>query len=119
MFRILTFCILLLLPEVASAAGFVHPLDFKETKSEKDNVINYIKNGVKETYTKIGMGDPSTLRMMEKKELEDFKKLTKVKNRKILDNVISTYCKIGMCNYNTIYMMYNKQLEASKESLDW
>ena len=101
------------------AADFVHPLDFKGTQAEKDIVIAYIVENVKEAYTKIGMGDPSTLRMMETEELNSFKELTKVEDRIILDKVIEQYCKIGMCNYNTILMMYNEQLKASKKSLTW
>lgn len=101
------------------ASDFVHPLDFKGTEAEKEKVIEYIKKNVKKTYSAIRMDDPSTLRMMEKEELDSFKKLTRVKDRKILDRVIKTYCNIGMCNYNTILMMYNEQLEASKKSLTW
>lgn len=101
------------------AATVIHPLDFKGSDTEKEKVIKQIKESVKETYTKIGMGDPSTLRMMEKKELSSFKELTGVSNRKLLDNVINQYCNIGMCNYSTILMMYNEQNKASKESLSW
>ena len=101
------------------ADKLIHPLDFKGTEKEKNHVISYIKGNVKEQYTKIGMGDPSTLRMMEQEELKSFKELTKVKNRKLLDGVIRQYCGIGMCNYNTILMMYNEQNKASKESLQW
>ena len=101
------------------AGGFIHPLEFKGTKAEKKEVIKYIKENVKKTYSKIGMDDPMTLRMMEKEELKAFKKLTKVKNRKLLDKVIATYCSIGMCNYTTLLMMYNEQESASKESLSW
>jgi hypothetical protein len=111
--------ILSALPAFVLAADFVHPLEFKDTKAEKERVINFIKENVKATYTKIGMGDPLTLRMMEKEELQNFKNLIKVKNRKLLDNVITQYCNIGMCNYNTIFMMYNEQLNASKKSLSW
>jgi len=83
------------------------------------NAYAYIKDNVKEQYSKIGMGDPSTLRMMENEELKSFKELTQVKNRKLLDSVIRQYCGIGMCNYNTILMMYNEQNKASKENLKW
>ena len=117
--KIIIALLLSALPAFVSAADFVHPLEFKGTQAEKDRVIDYIKENVKATYTKIGMGDPLTLRMMEKEELENFKKLTKVKNRKLLDDVITQYCNIGMCNYNTIFMMYNEQLNASKKSLSW
>lgn len=106
-------------PLLAQNLGFVHPLDFRDTKSGRDQVLRYIVKNVKETYSKIGMDDPATLRMMEKAELESFKKLTKVTNRNLLDRVIKTYCEIDMCNYNTILMMYNAQLDASQKSLEW
>jgi len=99
--------------------GFIHPLDFKNTESGRQKVIEYIKNNVKETYAAIGMDDPSTLRMMEKEELRCFKKLTKVKNRQLLDRVIKTYCDIGMCNYSTILMMYKEENKALSEELEW
>lgn len=101
------------------ANGLTNPLDFKGSEKEKNYVISYIKDNVKETYTKIGMGDPSTLRMMENEELKSFKLLTKVKNRTLLNGVIRQYCNIGMCNYNTILMMYNEQNKASKAKLEW
>jgi len=101
------------------ASGLIHPLDFKGTEREKNKVIEQIKIDVKKTYSQIGMGDPFTLRMMEKEELKSFKKLTKVTNRKLLDTVIGQYCSLGMCNYNTILMMYNEQNKASKEELAW
>ncbi len=99
--------------------NLIHPLDFGETNIEKNKVISFIKETVNKTYTAIGMGDPLTLRMMEKEELKSFKKLTKIKNRELLDSVISQYCNIGMCNYNTIFMMYREQSSASKRDLEW
>lgn len=77
------------------------------------------KKQVKEDYSAIGMDDPSTLRMMEKENLDAFKKLTKVSNITLLKKVIKTYCEIDMCNYSTILMMYNEQNKASKKELEW
>jgi len=119
MIKLLHTFLLLLMTSNAFAAQLAHPLDFNGTEKEKNYVISYIKNNVKDSYSKIGMGDPSTLRMMENEELSSFKKLTKVDNRKLLDGVIRQYCNIGMCNYNTILMMYNEQNKASKEKLKW
>lgn len=102
-----------------SASSFVHPLDFKGSEKEKENTIEYIKVNVKKTYAALGMDNPSTLRMMENKELDSFKILIKAKNRTLLDSVIKTYCSIGMCTYNTIEMMYKKQNEDSKKKLKW
>jgi len=109
------------LPETGLALpyGFIHPLDFSGSESEKAQVISYIKRQVKETYSKIGMDDPMTLRMMERENLNAFKELIRAKNRSILDDVISTYCGIGMCDYNTINMMYNEQMKANNQSLNW
>ncbi len=117
--KLLVVCLLSIISLSAFAIEFVHPLDFNGSKAEKEKVISFIKENVKKTYTEIGMGDPSTLRMMEKEELNSFKQLTKVKNRKLLDSVIKQYCGIGMCNYSTILMMYNEQNKASKEKLEW
>lgn len=103
----------------AQSRGFVHPLDFNGTEIEKQKVIKFIGVNVKEQYSKIGLDDAVTLRMMEKAELKAFKELTKVNNRSLLDKVIKTYCEIGMCNYQTILMMYKEQAKASQEELRW
>lgn len=103
----------------AIAEDFFHPSKFTGTAADKAAVTSFITANVKKTYTDIGMGDPMTLRMMEKEELESFKQLTKVENKKLLDNVIRQYCDIGMCNYNTILMMYNEQNKAADEQLEW
>ena len=98
---------------------FISPINFVGNETNKKRVISFIEKNVKETYTSIGMGQPSTLRMMEKEELRCFKELTKVKNISLLRNVIKTYCDIGMCNYSTILMMYNEENRSSKEKLKW
>lgn len=113
--------LMLLIPSFifAQSSGFIHPLDFIDTETNRAKVIEYIESNVKKTYSAIGMDNPSTLRMMEKEELKCFKELTKVKNRKLLDRVINTYCELGMCNYNTILMMYKEESKASTEELEW
>lgn len=117
--KVLALVIVLLFPIGSMASSIIHPLDFKGTEGEKTKVIAQIKTDVKKTYSQLGMGDPATLRMMEKEELNSFKKLTKINNRKLLDSVISQYCGLGMCNYSTILMMYSEQNKASKEELTW
>ena len=105
----------------ATAAQFVNPLHFGGSSSEKQAVIAYIKENVKETYSKIGMDDPVTLRMMERKNLDAFKRLFRDKDKdpQLLQKMIDTYCAIDMCNYVTIDMMYRKNLEASHKDLHW
>ena len=110
---------LLAISSICFAEGLIHPLDFKGTEAEKKQVIALIEQNVKETYTALGMGDPSTLRMMEKTELDSFKQLTQVTNRNLLDSVIDQYCSIGMCDYNTILMMYKEQERESNKKLQW
>jgi len=101
------------------AYELIHPLDFKGSEEEKTQVIKQIEKNVEETYCAIGMCDASTLRMMEEEELNSFKELMNVENRKLLDSVIATYCEIGMCSYSTILMMYEEELSASKQKLGW
>ena len=62
-----------------------------------------------------------TLRMMERANLDAFKKLTKVEHRKILDKVIRDYCDsaLDMCNYVTILTMYQANLKAHQQQLTW
>lgn len=99
--------------------SFISPIDFQETESNKQKVIDFINKQVMTDYSAIGMDDPFTLRMMEKENLDAFKKLTKVTNLTLLKDVIKTYCEIGMCNYSVILMMYNQQEKSSKSSLEW
>ena len=83
------------------------------------NVSRYIEYDVKKTYSAIGMDNASTLRMMERENLNAFKELLKSKNKSILRRVEKTYCDIGMCNYTTILMMYKEESKAANQSLEW
>ena len=78
-----------------------------------------MKYKVKKTYSAIGMDNASTLRMMERENLNAFKELLKSKNKSILRRVEKTYCDIGMCNYTTILMMYKEESKAANQSLEW
>lgn len=102
-----------------SAQLFVSPINFVENEANIQRVLAFIKKQVKDDYSAIGMGDPSTLRMMEQENLKAFKELIKVTNHSLLNDVIKTYCEIGMCNYSTILMMYKEQEKASKQTLQW
>ncbi|POD91431.1 hypothetical protein BV924_21395 [Pectobacterium odoriferum] len=106
-----------------AAAAFIHPMDFDNSEAQKNEVIEFIKETVKQDYCESGfdMCQESMLRMMEKENLNAFKLATKAKDRKIMDKVIEDYCESGfdMCNYSNIYMMYKENLKASKQSLEW
>lgn len=104
---------------VCSAATILNPMDFDGTEDQKKQVIESVTSMVKKDYCeKIDMCQESTLRMMEKQNLDAFKKATKATDRKIMDAVIHDYCrKIDMCNYDTIWMMYKQNFEASHKAL--
>ncbi|OBQ56801.1 hypothetical protein [Halodesulfovibrio spirochaetisodalis] len=101
------------------AADFVSPINFTPTDESKRAVIEYIRQNVKQEYSKIGMDSESTLRMMEKENLVAFKKLVTANDTELLARVIDQYCRIGMCNYVTLQMMYEQEVKAKGESLKW
>jgi hypothetical protein len=104
-----------------SAATILNPMDFDGSEAQKKQVIDFITTTVKKDYCeKIDMCQESTLRMMEKQNLDAFKEATKATDRKIMNAVIRDYCdKIDMCNYGTIWMMYKKNFEAKNKNLTW
>jgi len=116
---ILVSALLVFFSSILFAQSFVSPIAFVDNESNRQKVISFIKEQVKQEYTEIGLGDPSTLRMMEQENLKAFKELIKVTNTSLLKDVIKTYCEVGMCNYSTIWMMYKEQDKASKEILEW
>jgi hypothetical protein len=104
-----------------ASAQFIHPLKFDGSEAQKQKVISYITNRVKHDYCgAVDMCQPVILRMMEKQNLDAFKKLTKANNPEILDRAIHDYCgAIDMCNYQIIEMMYNQNVKAAGKKLDW
>lgn len=117
--------IMLLLTGVSgyAFAGFVHPMDFDGSESQKNEVVQYIKGQVRKDYCDGGldMCQNTILRMMEQENLEAFKKGTRAKNRTVMDRAIKDYCNSGldMCNYTTIMMMYDENVAAGQKELDW
>lgn len=107
----------------ASAARFIHPMDFTGSEAQKREVINYIEQRVRATYCdgQLDMCQPTTLRMMEKENLRVFKKLTGAKDRGVMNEVIRTYCDgmLDMCDYTTLWMMYQENVKASNDQLTW
>jgi len=114
---------ILFLNATAIAEDFMHPMDFKGTQEEKNKVIQLIKQRVNKDFcqSELKMCQATTLRMMEKQNLDAFKKASQAQNREIMDRVIKDYCTSGldMCSYSNLWMMYEQNLEASKESLAW
>lgn len=104
---------------ICHAADFIHPLEFNGSKDQKNAVVSFIEESVKNSCASIGVNDPATHRMMEKQNLNAFKSLTQAKDRALLDMVIQQCKDIGIIDYNTINMMYNQQEQASKDKLSW
>lgn len=98
---------------------FVHPLEFKDTAEERENVIAYIEMTVKESLDFLGIKSVSMQRDMEKAELRDFKALTKAENREILDNVIDQLSFIGINTYSMIRASYEQELLSLDDELTW
>ncbi|WP_447789966.1 MULTISPECIES: hypothetical protein [Pseudomonas] len=115
------FAFIFLNSAMCSAATIINPMDFDGSEAQKKLVIDSITATVKKDYCeKINMCQESTLRMLEKQNLEAFKEATKATDRKIMNAVIHDYCeKIDMCNYGTILMMYKKNSDESKKTLTW
>lgn len=107
----------------AAPAGYVDPIKFDGSEEQKTQVINYIKANVHKTYCEgIGQCSASTLRMMEKEELQNFKFLAKEarNHEKEFRQVYKEYCQgIGQCGYSTLKMMYVQEVESSSKELTW
>lgn len=103
------------------SAKFIHPLDFDGSDAQKKEVIAYVQARVKQDYCQtVDMCQESMLRMMEKQNLNAFKKLTQATNRPVLDRAIHDYCgTVDMCTYQMIDMMYNQNLKAAQQQLTW
>ncbi|MEO8643766.1 hypothetical protein [Pseudomonas sp.] len=77
---------------MCSAATILNPMDFDGSEAQKKQVIDSITVTVKKDYCeKIDMCQESTLCMMEKQNLDAFKKATKATDRKIINVVIHDY----------------------------
>ncbi|WP_027177825.1 hypothetical protein [Maridesulfovibrio bastinii] len=109
----------LLIATSCLAADFVNPIGFQATEQNKAAVVNYIKQSVKQDCYRVGMTSESTLRMMEKQDLDAFQKLLSAKAPNTLTRIINQYCATGMCNYSTIRMMYDHEMRAKGQSLAW
>lgn len=112
---------LLLINSIPVQAKFINPLQFDGSDTQKKEVISYIQARVKHDYCEtVDMCQESMLRMMERENLDAFKRLTKATNSDILNRAIHDYCGVvDMCTYQMIEMMYNKNLKASKDKLSW
>ncbi len=117
--KILLFINFILISLVSNAQTFVSPIGFIDDESNRQKVLEYIRKDVKEKYSKIGMDDATTLRMMEKENLKAFKELTKASDTNLLKKVIDKYCEIGMCDYSTIFMMYKEEKKANNSTTEW
>lgn len=102
-------------------AKFIDPSKFDGSESQKQEVISYIKERARVDYCeKTDMCQETILRMMERENLNSFKKLTQAEDIGILNRAIYDYCNtVDMCSYQIIEMMYNENLKAKKEETSW
>lgn len=94
----------------------INPIDFQNTKENKEKVISFIEKVVKD---KNPTASASILRMLEKHELTSFKYLTTVNNKKLLNKIIDKECSPKSCPYGIVKMLYNHEVKALKEKLSW
>lgn len=121
--KLLLSVVLLSFSSIVYSSDFIHPMSFSNTEAEKERVVEYIETRTDYEYCGLtsDMCYEKTLRMIERENLNAFKRLISVTNKKVLNNIIEDYCsdEVNMCNYVTIEMMYHKNLRSSKEKLTW
>lgn len=108
---------------MAAPAGWINPLMFDGSDAMKAQVVDFIKKNVYHEYCEgIGQCSASTLRMMEKANLDDFKFLAQnaKKNEKAFKQVYKDYCLgIGQCSYSSLKMMFVEEDKNSNTELTW
>ena len=105
----------------AEPAGFVSPIGFGGSESDKAAIVDYIEARARYQYCEqTDMCQEFMLRQMEQQSLMAFKSLTVAENTKILESVIDIYCnQIDMCDYHILKQMYDQEVMASNQSLSW
>jgi hypothetical protein len=94
---------------------FVDPISYKASKLAEESVIKYSKKYAQEQYAKLEIYDEETLKMIAKDNINAFKNLIQVGDKKLLQKVIDKYCAIDMCSYEDLDNMYKEELEKSKQ----
>lgn len=94
----------------------IHPTNFKDTKENREEVIQFIQIMVKDANP---AQSATILRMLEKNQLSSFKILTRATNKKLLDKIINKECSKKSCSYTIVKMLYESEIRASKEKLSW
>lgn len=108
--------------KVEASSNFLHPMDFKNTDEQKQQVINYIKVQTKKSLEMLEMIDSYNnilAREMEQQELNSFKALTQAKDRQVMDNLIKQLKSINSLNYILLKEMYDQEMMASSQELTW
>lgn len=99
--------------------GFIHPMDFKNTDEDKQQVIQFIKAKTKQNLELIGAYNNTNARMMEKEQLACFKELIHAKDRDIMNGVINNLLLIDGLDYINLKLMYDQEVQAGNEELTW
>lgn len=117
--KIISSIFIALISITSYASSLIHPHSFKGSDIEKKQLIKQIQQAAKAKSVLIGMNDPTTLRMMEKEELNAFKSLLKNSNKQLLDISIEQACGAGMCDYSSINMLYQQHVQSNSSELEW
>lgn len=105
--------------KVEASSNFLHPMDFKNTDEQKQQVINYIEVQTKKSLEMIDSYNNILAREMEQQELNSFKALTQAKDRQVMDNLIKQLKSINSLNYILLKEMYDQEMMASSQELTW
>lgn len=109
-------------PVFAQALGFINPLTFDNSEKQKEDVLIYIQNKILQAYC-----GPQSIRchssiiVIEREEnLKAFYKLTKIKNKKYLNDLINEYCNsvFFRCTYTNLLSAYEENLWFDKNFMN-
>jgi hypothetical protein len=110
--KVICLFVFLIFASTGFCQSFVNPIGFVETDSSKAKVIAFIKKQAQNEYAQVG-GDQS-LKTMENASLRAFKKLTKVTNTTLLNQMIKKYAETELYpDYRTILVEYKQQNHAN------
>ena len=110
--------LLLLAPIFSFSQSYVSPIDFQDNDENRNKVIDFIENDVRRIHWD---KDVETRRMFAQLELDDFKELIKVKNKRLLKQVEKESCfheyGFDVCSYSWILSVYKRR--ESEGRLEW
>jgi hypothetical protein len=93
-------------------AKFISPIGYDYSYKQRIKVIRYIKLYVRDKFEYNEIERRASLKILEYKEANSFRKLLKAKNKKVLKKTIKELCKINQCGYLPIWLIYDQRIRA-------